>query len=250
MNEIFDRKLLKQNQMRALARYCEHNFLYHEIANRIVENVQSFSRDFKNCLEIGARDGYLTSLLAQEQNIKNTSQILDDEILLCLQEDFDLVVSNLNFHHINAVPQFLLQIKNLLKPGGMFIASFFAEENLPELHKTIFEVESEIYNGISPRMIPTIDVKTAANLLQKAGFSHPISNLERIEIEYQDPYNLLKDLKMMGQGNIMHKRSRRFFTKSFLQKVLQYYRQNFSNQNGSVKATFEIVTIVGFKKIT
>lgn len=187
MNEIFDRKLLKQNQARALAQFAKHNFLYHEIANRIVENLQFFSRDFENCLEIGARDGYLSGLLAHEQNIKNIQTISDDETLSFSQESFDLIISNLNFHHINLVPQFLLQVKSLLKPGGMFIASFFAEENLPELHKTIFAVENEIYNGISPRMIPTIDVKTAANLLQKSGFSHPISNLERIEIEYQNP---------------------------------------------------------------
>lgn len=247
MNEIFDRKLLKQNQARALAQFAKHNFLYHEIANRIVENLQFFSRDFENCLEIGARDGYLSGLLAHEQNIKNIQTISDDETLSFSQESFDLIISNLNFHHINLVPQFLLQVKSLLKPGGMFIASFFAEENLPELHKTIFAVENEIYNGISPRMIPTIDVKTAANLLQKSGFSHPISNLERIEIEYQNPLNLLKDLKKMGQGNIMNKRSRRFFTKGFLREVLKYYHENFANENGSVKATFEIVTIVGFK---
>ncbi len=253
MNEIFDRKLLQQNQARALPHLSQHNFLYHEIANRIVENLQSFSRDFENCLEIGPRDGYLSSLMAQEKNIKNISQV-EEESLPQQTESFDLIVSNLNLHHINFVPQFLLQIKSLLKPRGMFIASFFAEENLPELHKTIFEVESEIYNGISPRMIPTIDVKTAANLLQKAGFVHPISNLERVEVSYIDPLNLLKDLKMMGQGNIMRQRSRRFFTRGFLQKVLERYRQNykgsglgFENQPESVRATFEIVTIVGFK---
>ena len=247
MNEIFDRKLLRQNQARAMAQFSQHNFLYHEIANRIVENLQSFSRNFETCLEIGARDGYLSGLMKQEENIKNLETIFDEEIFSFAQEHFDLIVSNLNLHHINSVPQFLLQIKSLLKPSGMFIASFFAEENLPELHKTVFEVENEIYNGVSPRMIPTIDVKTAANLLQKAGFNHPISNLERVDVSYQDPLNLLKDLKMMGQGNIMNKRSRKFFTNNFLQKILERYRQNHANSDGSVKATFEIVTIVGFK---
>jgi len=247
MNEIFDRKLLRQNQDRFALELSQHNFLYHEIANRIIENLQSFSRDFENCLEIGARDGYLSGLMAEEKNIKNLETIFDEEIFSIKEKNFDLIVSNLNLHHINFIPQFLLQIKNILKPRGMFIASFFAEENLPELHKTIFEVENEIYNGISPRMIPTIDVKTAANLLQKAGFDHPISNLERVEVSYQDPLNLLKDLKMMGQGNIMNKRSRKFFTKTFLQKLLERYRQSHINTDGSVNATFEIVTIVGFK---
>ena len=247
MNEIFDRKLLKQNQSRISQQFSEYNFLYHEIATRIVENIQFFLKDFENCLEIEARDGYLSSLMKQEKNIKNVQTISDDDLSVFEKESFDLIVSNLNLHHINSVPQFLMQIKNLLKPEGLFIASFFGEENLSQLHKTIFEVENKIYNGVSPRMIPTIDVKTAANLLQKAGFANPVSTLERVDVGYENPLKLLKDLKMMGQGNIMFKRSRKFFTRGFLQKLLEQYQQNYANENG-VRATFEIITITGFKQ--
>ncbi len=281
MNQLFDRKLLKQNRARASRDYAKHSFLYHEIANGIIENLQSLERDFDSCLEIGARDGYLLREICRVKNVKYavmtdfvtmdsvgawssrplTCDILnaegaktpplqiiaDDESLPFEKESFDLIVSNLNLHHINLMPQFLLQIRNLLKPGGMFIASFFGEENLPQLHKTIFETENEIYNGVSPRMIPTIDVKTAANLLQKAGFINPLSELERVDIEYEDPLNLLKDLKMMGQGNIMNKRSRRFFTRGFLQKVLENYRRDFKIDETYVRATFEVVTMVGWK---
>ena len=247
MNKIFDRALLKQNRLRAALELSNHSFLYHEIANRIYENLQFFSYDFKDCLEICSRDAYLSRLLKKNGKIKNVEIFLDEENIFPKKNSFDLILSNMNLHHINSVPSFLLQIKNLLNQGGVFVASFFAEENLLELHKTIFEVESEIYNGVSPRMIPTIDVKTAANLLQKAGFYHPISSLERVEVSYEDPLNLLKDLKMMGQGNIINKRSRRFFTKTFLQKILERYRQNYINSDGYFRATFEVVIITGFK---
>ncbi len=247
MSEIFDRKLLKQNQSRSSQQFSEYNFLYHEIATRIVENLEFYSRDFESCLEIEARDGYLSSLMQQEKNIKNIQTICDDNLSQFKNESFDLIFSNLNLHHINSVPQFLMQIKNLLKPEGIFIASFFGEENLSQLHKTIFEVENKIYNGISPRMIPTIDVKTAAMLLQKAGFLNPVSTLERVEVEYENPLKLLKDLKMMGQGNIMLKRSRKFFTRGFLQQVLQQYHDSYQTNDGKVAATFEIITIIGSK---
>lgn len=247
MNEIFDRKLLKQNQKRYLSKFSEHNFLYHEIADRIVENLQFFLKTFEDCLEIEARDSYLSGLMLQEKNIKNVKTICDDDLSSLKKESFDLIVSNLNLHHINFIPQFLMEAKSLLKPEGIFVASFFGEENLPQLHKTISEVESEIYQGISPRMIPTIDVKTAAMLLQKAGFANPVSTLERVDVEYENPLKLLKDLKMMGQGNIMFKRSRKFFSKGFLQKVLQEYKNNYQTSDGAVKATFEIITIIGTK---
>lgn len=240
---LFDRDLLRQNKLRAAKNFQQHNFLHHEIANRIAENVELLNRDFANVLEIGAMDEYLRGLVRA-----TNYELCDDEENLSLKpESFDLILSNLNFHYINQIPQFLVQIRDALKPGGVFIASFFGEENLSQLAHVLYQTENEIYAGVSPRMPPTIDVKTAANLIAKAGFHNPISDFEKIEVNYSDPLNLLKDLKMMGQGNIMKKRSRRFFTKNFLEKISQNYRKMYGTADGNVPATFEIVTITGFK---
>jgi hypothetical protein len=83
--------------------------------------------------------------------------------------------------------------------------------------------------------------------MQKAGFVSPISDFEKIEVNYKNPLTLLKDLKMMGQGNILHQRSRRFFTKNFLNKTSKNYREMYGAPSGKVLATFEIVTIIGSK---
>ncbi len=261
---LFDRDLLRQNRARTAQNFAQHNFLHHEIANRIKENVEMLNRKFESILEIGARDTYLSELFLEGPADSSEAAGLgdltprlhkgifyeffdDEEILPQEPEAFDLILSNLNFHYINQIPQFLLQVKNLLKPNGIFIASFFGEENLSQLVHVMHETETEIYGGISPRTPPTIDVKTAAALLQKAGFQNPISDFEKIEVNYSDPLNLLKDLKMMGQGNILTKRSRKFFTKKFLGKVSQNYRKTYGNTDGGVTATFEIVTVTGWK---
>ncbi len=244
MTEIlFNRNLLRLNRARFAKGFAQHNFLHHEVANRIAENVGFLNREFESLLEITPRDGYLSALVKS----KNKFTATDEENLPLENDTFDLVLSNLNFHFINEIPQFLLHVKNILKPGGVFIASFFGEENLSELAHVLYQVENEIYGGISPRMPPTIDVKTAANLLQKAGFADPISEFSKIEVDYSDPKNLLKDLKIMGQGNILTKRSRRFFTKTFLEKISQNYRKLHGSSDGTVKATFEIITITGWK---
>lgn len=246
---IFDRKLLRQNRARALKNFAQHNFLFIEVANRIAENVQFLNRNFDSMLELGARDGYLSNLLNAKNKIaSDINLIADDEFLPFKAESFDLILSNLNMHHINQMPQFLLQAYQILKPGGVFIASFFGEENLSQLAHVLYESENQLYNGMSPRMPPTIDVKTAANLLAKAGFQNPISDFSKIEVEYSKPLNLLKDLKAMGQGNVLVKRSRRFVTKSFLNKIDQNYRKIYSSENGNVEATFEIVTVTGWKE--
>lgn len=246
MGEIlFDRKLLAQNRKRHQSNFHKHNFLYHEIANRLAENVALLNRDFDRILEIGAKDQYLSGLIK-----KNSEYVFCDDLeeLPFPENSFDLIINNLNLHFINELPQFLMQVKNCLKPDGIFIASFFGEENLSELAHVLHKSEMGIYSGISPKMPPTIDVKTAAMLLQKAGFISPISDFEKIEVEYEEPLKLLHDIKNMGQSNILIKRSKRFFTRGFLSKILENYQKLYSNENGEIKATFEIVTITGWKK--
>lgn len=220
---LFNRDLLRQNRARVIKSGVKNHFLVEEIRSRIGENLELLNRQFATILEIN------------EENFSHP------------EDSFELIISNLDFHYINDIPQYLIRIKNILKPGGIFIASFFGEENLSELAHVLHLTENEIYNGVSPRMPPTIDVKTAAALLQKAGFQNPISDFDRIEVEYSDPLNLLKDLKMMGQANIMHQRSRRFFTKTFLNKISENYRKLYGTANGKVLANFEIVTICGYK---
>jgi SAM-dependent methyltransferase len=272
MSEIlFDRILLRSKCRSAAKNFGQHNFLYRKVANRILEDIEFLPQEFESLLELGARDGYLSDQIVRKKNIKNAVQtdliedfflrqeknspknyrkaffIADEESLPFKTATFDLIVSNLNFHYINQVRQFLLQVKNILKPGGIFIASFFGENNLHELAQVLYESETKIYHGISPRMPPTIDLKTAANLVAKAGFSNPVSDFEKIEVNYSGPLDLLKDVKAMGQGNILIKRSRRFFTKKFLEEIEQNYRKIYKTENDGIIATFEIITITGWK---
>ena len=234
---LFDRDLLRRNYQRSASEFVNYSFLHNEVANRIEDNLAFFNRKFDKILKI-QRD----QLLVNEDKIR-----ADDEFLPFKNNSFDLIVSNLNFHFINQIPQFLIQVKNLLKPGGVFIASFFGEENLSELRHVLYEVENKIYGGISPRVAPTIDVKTAAALIQKAGFANPISSLETIKIEYLSLDNLLKDLKMMGQGNIMSKRSRKFATRGFFEEIAKKYQELYKTSDGKLLASFDIVTVIGTK---
>ncbi len=274
--KIFNRKLLFENRKRFAQDFANYNFLYQEVANRLFENIEALGCDFASVLEIGGKDDYLREklekryssflfpdsslnlpslgqrpedLISPSQELKNKpasffSKALDEESLDFADSSFDLIFSNLTFHFVNEIPQVLTNIKRLLKPNGVFICSFFGEENLRELRHVLFEVESEFYGAFSPRVAPTIDVKMAANLLQKAGFLNPISDVETIEISYLEPLNLLKDLKMMGQGNIIEKRSRKFMTKTFLDACLKKYQELYLVE-GKIKASFDVVTIMG-----
>ena len=264
MDLLFDRRLLRQNKKRIAAKFHKHNFLHHEIADILFENIVVQNRDFENILEISPQDGYLTDSIIKNKkgkrifasffgkNGKKGSDffhiIADDEFLPFKKESFDLIVSNLNLQHINLVPQFLLQSYDLLRKNGIFIASFFCEENLFDLKKAVFEAENAIFGQVSPRFIPTIDVKNAAMLLQKSGFINPISSLEAVDVEYDNTLKLLQDIKFMGQGNILLKRDKKFINRKFLDEILKNYVRIAGLQGAKVKAHFEIVIMIGNKK--
>jgi NADH dehydrogenase [ubiquinone] 1 alpha subcomplex assembly factor 5 len=270
--ELFDFRLFVNNQKRHLKKFPEYNFLYHEVADLIIENLLFHNRDFDEILEINSRDGYLSNSilelkqvkklvktnfvtdffdLDQNQDAKILKLAIDDNFLDFAnkklgEQKFDLIVSNLDFHYLNDISSFLIAVKLLLKKDGIFIASFFGQDNLLGLKKIFLQTESEIYGSVSPRFAPTIDVKTAAHLLQKAGFKNPISDIEKINISYQNPLALLNDIKFMGQANIMRGRSKKFISKRFLQEIIRRYREEFEdNQTSQVNADFEIITIIG-----
>ncbi len=251
MNEfLFERKLLKSFNIRYKKGFANYSFLYEEIANRILENLNIENLKFESALELNnIKSSFNNKINCQNLITSNADIIFDDELIPFQNDCFDLVISNLNIHFINNFENFLLQIKNILRPKGIFIASFFGETNLTELANSIYLAENKICGGISPRMIPTIDVKTSALLLKKAGFIDSISDHDKIVINYDDPYQLLVDLKNMGQGNILQKRTRKFFTKSLLNEIINNYKKNFRNNDGTYRATFEIITIIGRKGV-
>jgi SAM-dependent methyltransferase len=256
---LFNRKLLKQNRNRVLNKFAEADFIHRETAEIITQTILDCKRNFANILEIGARSGDLGKKIAQLKIAQNLIQtdlainfapdlVMDDEFPCFKEQCFDLILSNLNLHFINEIPQNLVAIKKLLKPEGLFIASFFGEENLKELKNVFLQTEQEIYGGITPRTAPNIDVKTAGMLLQKAGFVDVVAEKHSFEVEYFYIKKLFEDLKNMGEANILNERSRKFMTKNFLFNLTNCYQKLYCRGNKKYLATFEIIILTGWKK--
>jgi SAM-dependent methyltransferase len=256
---IFNRELLKQNRNRVSDNFSNADFLHKEIGQIIIQTILDCKRNFTDILEIGAKDGFLGKQIFNLKNAKKLIQtdlavnfkpdvVMDDEQLCFKKESFDLILSNLNLHFINKVPQNLIEIKSLLKPEGFFITSFFGEENLKELKQVFLQIEQEFYGGISPRIAPNIDIKTAGMLLQKAGFIDVVAQKYSFEVEYSNPKKLLYDLKNMGEANIINDRSRKFLTNNFLFNLTNLYQKLYCRPNNQYLATFEIIILTGWKK--
>lgn len=263
-NKIFDRNLLKTNLNRFSSQLINNNFLFHEISNRIHENIMDFKQDFHNILEINAKDGFLGQKIAKNKNCKNLIQTnfchklneansfdskkitLDEENLCFKEKSFDLIINNLALHFINDVRANLFENKQLLKEDGVFVGFFFGGKTLKELRDVFNKAEIEIYNRISPRIIPFIDVKDSGMLAQKAGFKNIISDSQNIEISYNSLLKMLQDLKNMGLGNILFARNKSIISKKMFFLMEKLIKDLYNVDDNGFICTFEVITITAF----
>ncbi len=216
--QIFDKKLLASRAKKI----DREDFLIKEIHSMLDERVKEINREFGSTLTFER----------------------DAEFLQGEENTFDLIKSSLAVHWVNDVVGLFLSAKKLLREDGFFISNFFGGESLKELRQIFSEADK---NAISPRISPFIDVRDAGKLLQRAGFALPVVDLDRIEVTYSDIYALMRHLKKIGENNALKRRRKQFTGKNFMEKAAKLYRERFSDHEGRIIATFEVVTVAGYK---
>lgn len=233
-----------------------------KIANEnIKDRLNDFeTRVFDNALNIGARYNYFLDLIPKKINKLITTEfdyilakqanlnlVCDDEALPFKENSFDLIFSVLNGHFINDLPGFLSQTKKILKPNGLFIFIIFGGRTLEELREVFLNFEMNHKSGVSPHIIPMIDIRDMAALMQRANFSKPIVDNFYIDIEYNNIVKLMHDLRFMGESNCLLKKANYTINKNDLPILNEIYH-NLHGINGKLKTTFEIITATGFKE--
>jgi SAM-dependent methyltransferase len=158
----------------------------------------------------------------------------------------DLAVSSLALQFVNDLPGALAQIRRALKPDGLFLAALIGGDTLTELRQSFAAAESEIEGGVSPRVAPMIDLRDAGALLQRAGFALPVTDVDRVIVRYDNAFALMHDLRRMGATNIMVERSRKFLRRATLLRMVEIYREKFSDPDGRIRATFDVVWMSGW----
>src|SRR5690606_36103723 len=103
-------------------------------------------------------------------------------------QSLDLAVSLLSLQSMNDVPGMLAQIRRALRPDGLFLGAFAGAGTLGELRESFLAAESELYGGVSPRVIPFPDVRDAGGLLQRAGLALPVADVETVIVRYDSMF--------------------------------------------------------------
>ncbi len=172
--------------------------------------------------------------------------VADEEALPVADGALDLIVSLLSLQFVNDLPGAFAQIRRALKPDGLFLAAMVGGASLTELREAFAIAEAETTGGISPRVAPFVDVRDLGGLLQRAGFALPVTDVDRITVRYSSPFALFADLRRMGAANALSERRRVPLRRATLMKAAEICAQRFSDPDGRVRATFEIVWLSGW----
>jgi SAM-dependent methyltransferase len=197
---------------------------------------------------LAGRVGAIVAVDSVESHLsgERLAVVADEEALPFRDGSLDLAVSALALQFVNDLPGALIQIRRALKPDGLFIAAMIGGESLAELRAAFAEAESEVEGGVSPRVAPFADLRDLGALLQRAGFALPVTDVDRVMVRYSSPLALMHDLRRMGASNALAERRRTPLRRATLRRMMEIYAANFSDADGRIRATFEIVWLSGW----
>lgn len=171
---------------------------------------------------------------------------IDPENLELPASDYQLIASVLDLQAVNNVPAYLEALRRHLAPDGLMIAAAIGGRSLTELRDCWLEADVEMSGGVVPRVAPMIDVRDAGNLLQRAGFGLPVTDVDTHDVLYADPLALMTDLRKLGAANPLADRDPRLTPPSRLMRAAEIYAEKFSAPDGRARATLEILWLSGW----
>ncbi|WP_375678282.1 MULTISPECIES: methyltransferase [unclassified Bartonella] len=259
---IFDHNRIEQFRKRAFQKAKKGcDFLLSHMAEDLYKRLSTVDRLFTLALDLHSHTDLAAQALMKSGKVCSIERIETDplyqshdkkfhlrhrEFLDLPQSYCDLIVSLLSLQLTNDTPGVLSQIKNTLKPDGLFLAVMAGAGTLRELRESLLQAESEIYDGASPRVYPFADIRDAGALLQRVGFALPVADVEDITIRYNTMFDLMHDLKAMGMQNALINRSRHPVSKRFFLRAAEIYAQRFSDPDGRIRAHFSFLWLSGW----
>jgi SAM-dependent methyltransferase len=261
---LFDRALIEMRRRRA-RRIGPATFLLDRVAEDFADRLAAVLRRFERAVDLGTPSPAVRDALAGNSVIGSMIAVAlafdaadpaadpaplrvvaDPEALPFAAGSLDLIVSAFALQTVDDLPGALIQIRRALKPDGLLLAALLGGDTLTELRESFAVAESEVTGGVSPRVAPFADLRDMGALLQRAGFALPVTDVDRVVVRYSSPLALMADLRRMGATNPLVERRRVPLRRDLLARVLEVYAERFSDPDGKVRASFDIVWLSGW----
>lgn len=261
MEPLFDRRLLIQRKRRVVSgAIVPADYLLARAVDEMVDRLSLIDRRFPHAITLFDGSDRTAAALVDSGKVDRVTRIESDPLLLggtsgivepeerlpVARESADLVVSLLSMHAVNDLPGMLAQIRQALRPDGLFIGAFPGAGSLAELRESLLYAESALDSGASPRIYPFADIRDAGSLLQRTGFALPVTDMERVTVRFGTMFDLMRDLRAMGETNALAARSRKPVSRAVFLRAAEYYSRNFAGPDGRIQATFNMIWLAGW----
>ncbi|MBO1324108.1 methyltransferase domain-containing protein [Acetobacter sp. TBRC 12305] len=218
---IFDPRAVRLHRDRAARRQGDVAPILQAATDSLIDRLDDMARPFATALDIGGR-GLVCQALAQRGisavalDVSPAQAALSGGPAICADleslpfaaRSFDLVTACLSLHWVNDLPGLFAQIRHVLRPDGLFLASVPILPTLGPLRKALEAAELAVSDGVSPRVSPLPTQQSCAQLMQRAGFALPVVDSEVLDLRYRTLWALMADLRAAGETNALALRPR------------------------------------------
>jgi SAM-dependent methyltransferase len=220
-------------------------FVIDDMIVDVIERLAFVRQEPGEALVIGDWTGALTpELVARGHEVMWRDVDELDEEQPYPSSGFDLIVSLGTLDTVNDLPGALIHIRNALAPGGRVIAQFLGAGSLANLRSAMLAADGE---RPAARMHPVVDVRSAAQLLQRAGWSDPVVDSRALRASYRSLDRLVSDLRDQGLGSVLAS-SAPPLTRAGLQRAREAFLEA-AGPDGRVTESFEILTLSGRRSL-
>jgi len=246
------------------------DYVRDEVTEGLFQRFEDIKRKFDTVLDLGSGAGNFSKVLELEntrkalllelsrktlyRDINHAFEVeierieADEEKLLktISPNSQEAIVSCLNLHWVNDLPGVLIQIKEALKPDGVFLGALLGGDTLFELRTSLQLAQVDREGGISPHISPMTDSRDMSNLMGRAGFNLVTIDVDEVKFGYPSMWELMEDLRDMGESNAVMGRHH-YIRRDTLAAASAIYKELHGNEDGSIPATFQIIYLIGWK---
>jgi NADH dehydrogenase [ubiquinone] 1 alpha subcomplex assembly factor 5 len=251
--QIFDKRRRQALRNRAAFINARDLFLWDYMAEETAERLSYVQRRFDAPLIIGPLSSMCERILrsgdgmpvlaptAQDEAYALGVDAIDEEHLPYARASHDLIIAAGSLDSVNDLPGAFMQVRHILRPDGLFLASLFGAGTLACLKSTMLIADGD---RPSTHMHPQIELKAASDLLNRAGFALPVADREGINVRYSDWRGVVRDIRAHGIGNALA--GPRYFAGKDYRELLDQAWGQYADADGKVTERFEFLHLSGW----
>lgn len=255
MNQLFDPLLRARRRDRA-ARTGPELFLLERAFADCLERLEILDRSWGKALLLGCPDpGWKERLerLAKVVEVADPGPAFAETAggTLIFEESwsapapiYDLVLAIGTLDTVDDLPGVLGTLAQAIQPGGLLIGAISGGDTLPLLRSAMAAAD-RVVGHASAHIHPRIEASALAPLLEQAGLSRPVVDVDRVAVSYTSLQALVRDLRGMAATNVLVQRPRHYLRKSGLAVAAEEFAGH--GRDGRSTETFELLHFAAWK---